>query len=509
MIEWVPEGSEPDFNVGVDCNAAIDPSSLITSSNDPDGDPLTVTVDPSTPLGLGTHIVTVTVSDGVNPAVSKEFIVDVVDQNAPVLSTVPGPITVECDEVPVPADVTVTDACDANVVVVFDEVRADGNCPGNYTLTRTWTATDASGNVATGSQFITVQDITAPDLVGVPADATVECDSVPAPAAVSAADNCDDAPVVVFDEVRADGNCPSSYTLTRTWTATDVCGNTSSATQVVTVQDTTAPVLAGVPGDVTVECDSVPAPADVSATDNCSTFVITFDEVRTDGNCPSSYTLARTWTATDECGNASSATQVVTVQDTTAPDPIISDLTDVSPNQAPIAFSVTSGDNCGLLSVLITEVTRHKVNKKGKVTFIDVNGDEIKDEEESKSKGDDKSKSEGDDKSKSKSESEPDYVIEGGQVIFNETGGVDTIITIYATATDECGNTTDGIFTANVLKPAKSPSKSKKSAANEGLGNGVDGDTPGHDNNGGNDDEGNKPGDPGATKKNDKKNKKN
>ena len=66
----------------------------------------------------------------------------------------------------------------------------------------------------------------------------------------------------------------------------------ATATQVITVQDTTDPILAGVPGDVTVECDAVPAAADVTATDNCDLDVaIGYTETRTDGSCPDNYTL--------------------------------------------------------------------------------------------------------------------------------------------------------------------------------------------------------------------------
>jgi hypothetical protein len=50
------------------------------------------------------------------------------------------------------------------------------------------------------------------------------------------------------------------YLLIRRWTATDDCGNAKTGTQVITVTDETAPVIAGVPADVTVECTAVPAP---------------------------------------------------------------------------------------------------------------------------------------------------------------------------------------------------------------------------------------------------------
>ncbi len=70
------------------------------------------------------------------------------------------------------------------------------------------------------------------------------------------------------------------------------CGNETSATQIVTVQDTTAPIFTTTaPADVTVECDAVPTAATLVATDNCSDATVTFNEVRTDGTCANAYTL--------------------------------------------------------------------------------------------------------------------------------------------------------------------------------------------------------------------------
>src|SRR5439155_258217 len=167
------------------------------------------------------------------------------------------------------AQPTASDNCDSNPSISYSEVRTDGNCADNYTLTRTWTATDRCGNFSSMSQVITVRDTSKPVLAGVPADETVECNAVPAPASPTATDNCDPAPAISYSEVRTDGNCADNYTLTRTWTATDRCGNASSLTQVITVRDTTKPVLHGVPADKTVECDSVPAAAQPTASDNC------------------------------------------------------------------------------------------------------------------------------------------------------------------------------------------------------------------------------------------------
>jgi hypothetical protein len=89
---------------------------------------------------------------------------------------------------------------------------------------------------------------------------------------------------------------------------------------VVTVIDTTEPGLIGVPGDITVECDSIPEPATPTAIDNCDPDpTVEFFEARIDGPCEDIYTLTRTWTATDSCDNASSGMQVIMVVDTTTP----------------------------------------------------------------------------------------------------------------------------------------------------------------------------------------------
>jgi len=115
----------------------------------------------------------------------------------------------------------------------FEEVRIDGICVDDFTLTRTWTATDDCGNASTFTQIIVVFDITAPVLAGVPADETVECDAVPAPATPTATDNCDTDVEITFVENTTPGACGDSYVVTRTWTATDNCGNQDVQTQTI------------------------------------------------------------------------------------------------------------------------------------------------------------------------------------------------------------------------------------------------------------------------------------
>jgi hypothetical protein len=352
-----PVLSAAPANVTVECDAVPTAATLTATDN---CDAPVVTYNETRTNGNSPSNYTLTrtwtATDACGNTSSKTQVITVRDTQVPVLSAAPANVTVECDAVPAAATLTATDNCDAAPVVTYNESRTNGNCPSNYILTRTWTATDASGNTSGKTQVITVQDTKAPVLSAAPANVTVECDAVPAAATLTATDNCD-APVVTYAEVRTNGNCPSNYTLTRTWTATDACGNTSSKTQVITVQDTQAPVLSAAPVNVTVECDAVPVAATLTATDNCNTPVVTYAQVRTNGNSPSNYTLTRTWTATDACGNASSKTQVITVQDTQAP--VISAApanVTVECNEVPAAAILTATDNCNTPVVVYSEV---------------------------------------------------------------------------------------------------------------------------------------------------------
>ena len=94
-----------------------------------------------------------------------------------------------------------------------------------------------------------------PPVLTVPADTLAECGSDLPPA--TAFGGCSE-PVVTFEDQIIPGNCEGNYTVIRTWTASDNCGNSASRAQTIIFQDTTAPELT-VPGDLVVECsDDIP-----------------------------------------------------------------------------------------------------------------------------------------------------------------------------------------------------------------------------------------------------------
>ncbi|SIO57977.1 hypothetical protein, partial [Chitinophaga niabensis] len=298
-------------------------------------------------------------------------VIHVQDTTAPVFAVAaPADTTVDCNSVPAQPVITATDNCSVtpNITVTRNEVRTNGTCANSYILTRTWTATDECGNDTTITQVIHVQDTVAPRFNAIaPADTTVDCNSVPAQPVINATDNCSATGNITItrNEVRTNGTCANTYTLTRTWTAVDECGNDTTIRQIIHVQDTAAPVFSVViPADTTVDCNSVPAQAVITATDNCSAtgnITITRNEVRTNGTCANSYTLTRTWTAVDECGNDTTITQVVHVQDTTAPvvTTVIPAARTVDCDAVPVQEDITATDNCSAvpnISVVKNEV---------------------------------------------------------------------------------------------------------------------------------------------------------
>jgi hypothetical protein len=187
----------------------------------------------------GFAIVTFTATDACGNSISASGSFSIEDTTDPIFNEVlPIDETVECDSADItnPAILTASDNC-GTADVIFSETTADGSCPSAYVLTRTWTATDECGNITTHTQTITVEDNTAPTFnETLPTDETAECDSADLtnPAVLTASDNCGTADVT-FSESTADGSCPNSYILTRIWTATDECGNTTSHTQTITV----------------------------------------------------------------------------------------------------------------------------------------------------------------------------------------------------------------------------------------------------------------------------------
>ena len=145
------------------------------------------------------------------------------------------------------------------------------------------------------------------------------------PATVELGDTYTDQGASAFDEfhgvtqVTSSGTVDTSTvgTYTITYSATDLDGNSASATRTVNVVDTTAPVVT-VTGDnpATVELGGTYTDAGATATD-ASGAVTAVASGTVDTTTVGSYVI--TYTSTDASGNSGTATRTVNVVDTTAP----------------------------------------------------------------------------------------------------------------------------------------------------------------------------------------------
>ncbi|MBI1223637.1 MAG: DUF11 domain-containing protein [Bacteroidetes bacterium] len=341
-------------DITVSCGAVPMPAILGATDNCDDFPTVTVTefttYDSS---GCLSQILRVwTAEDDCGNTSTDSQTITITDTIAPSLVGVPADLSLDCSSpVPAPATVTASDACDADITVIFNQSYIGNPSTACYSIVRTWMATDDCGNTGSASQTIIIFDDMPPILSGVPADTTYDCSTpVPFAATVTATDNCDPDVPVVFSEVITGNSSTGCFSIVRTWSATDDCGNNTSASQTIIVNDNTPPLLSGVPADLTIDCGTpVPTPANVTASDLCDANVPVVYNQNINGNpATACYVMTRTWTATDDCGNSVSASQTITVEDHTAPtlSAYPADVTVTCVSQIPPAPSITASDDC-------------------------------------------------------------------------------------------------------------------------------------------------------------------
>src|SRR5204862_379204 len=186
------------------------------------------------------------------------------------------------------------------VTVTSGDSATNGTSSCNNVITRTYTATDSNGSTANCTQTITVNDTTAPSIGALPPPSTIECPASPSFTTPSASDGCDRTPTLTFADSTTNGTCANDYSVTRTWTATDACHNSSTASQTITVEDTHAPDISALPPPRTIERPATPSFTTPSASDACdSSPTLTFADSTTTGTCANDYSATQTYTSED------------------------------------------------------------------------------------------------------------------------------------------------------------------------------------------------------------------
>ncbi len=216
--------------------------------------------------------------------------------------------------------------------------------------------------------------VCAQDLVLTPPpDFWGECGATTDPSNTGSADAttpCPGGANITFADSVSNGACPVVQIITRTWTATDACGNFANADQLINLLDTESPVLS-VPPDVYVTCGQSTDPQQTGnavADDDCAVPTVTWSDV-VSGSCPDTSLMTRSWTAEDSCGNSTSQDQLITISPDTdgdgVPDSIdpdddddgIGDALDTEPLIA--SNECNGGDliNATLISIVENELT--------------------------------------------------------------------------------------------------------------------------------------------------------
>jgi gliding motility-associated-like protein len=188
-----------------------------------------------------------------------------------------------------------------------------------------------------------------------PENTITSCNNISAPEQLTATDNCSTAEVEYVESIE-NGSCENNYIITRTWIATDNCGNATTHTQTITVQDTEAPqLITNVASTIEISTnDTIPSVPQLVFVDNCSTVTVDFTEEIMEGDCENSYEIHRTWTATDSCGNENYFLQIISVMDTTPPSftsPFPTNLTVSCDNipEIPVLYAYDGGNEVEII----------------------------------------------------------------------------------------------------------------------------------------------------------------
>lgn len=296
---------------------------------------------------------------------------------------------------------TTSDACSSGItftyadqVQTFSCLQGAGTAPDTISrIIRTWQGTDASGNVGTCMQTITVvkPQLVAANIVW-PRDTTLNCADNPstAPANVGFPGiifNGDTVSVDQFclfglnfnDQEFTNSDCSGTRKILRVWTIFDHCrpGSVFSnaltpGPQLIKINDTDGPVISDLPVPTEVQvtftdlnaCTAILTVPPIVVSDACSPTDSIDVKVQVGNSTINSNggTLINVpfgtqnviYTATDDCGNITQDTVAVTIQDNIAPTVICKENVVVALTQSGTAqvlaeaFNNGSYDNCAL-----------------------------------------------------------------------------------------------------------------------------------------------------------------
>ncbi|TVR81721.1 MAG: HYR domain-containing protein [Saprospirales bacterium] len=293
--------------------------------------------DASAVYPVGVTVITYTVTDGISNFASCSISVQVNDTEAPVANCsdisleLDGSGSVEISSSQIEA--MFSDNCGIQSVVAVPSTFDCDNIGNNVIVL---TATDDSGNTASCSINVTVNDLIAP-LVSCPSELNIEAEEgecfTEVSLVASATDNCE---IVSVENTYNSGGLSASGqyeigTTVVTFTAEDASGNSASCSTVVNVTgDAPGSFTLNCPGNITVdndegECSSELNIPEVTFTEGCgfAGSVTIENDYNSDGaNVLDVFPVGTTtvvFTGDDSSGNTAQCSVNITVEDTESP----------------------------------------------------------------------------------------------------------------------------------------------------------------------------------------------
>ena len=268
VVDTVPPTINCPPNQTVNCGTPLNIASPTYSDNCTAASDMVLSVVSTVTNGVCPRVITRTwrVTDLCGNSATCSTTITVVDTVPPTINCGPNQ-TVNCGAQWNFSTPVIADNCTplASLVLSIVSTTTNGACP--EIVTRVWQVTDLCGNKALCTETVTIQDITPPTITCAP-NKQVPCGAQWNFNQPTATDNCGNSaagtPSVTIAVVSTVTNSLCPLSVTRTWSATDGCGNVSQCSQTVNV--------VGGPNSLTLNCAALAASPDLQ-TNACLGYV--------------------------------------------------------------------------------------------------------------------------------------------------------------------------------------------------------------------------------------------
>jgi hypothetical protein len=353
--------------LGATGNVVITGAQVDNGSSDDCGS-VTLSVSPAafTCANVGANSVVLTATDIYGNSATAPAIVTVQDVTGPAVVT--KNVTVQLNAI---GAISVTaaqindgssDACGIASVMLNPATFTCANVGTNAVIL---TVTDVNGNSSTNTAVVTVEDITAPIAAAHNVTVQLNASGVASVTAAQVNNGSSDACGIGSLSVTPGSfTCANVGANTVTLTVTDVNGNSSTATATVTVSDTVKPVTScrniSVQLDANGNASITAAEIDNGSTDACG--IASISVAPNTFGCNDIGGNPVTLTVTDNNGNVSACSAIVTVNDTVKPVAICQNITVYLNAAGSVSITAAQIDNgstdmCGVANIAVSPTT--------------------------------------------------------------------------------------------------------------------------------------------------------